>query len=167
MTRPSWVERCFNSPKHGLFVVRVDLQFAFLLDQRTWSLTRSGKSDQVYLYSVVTEELFHRVVWQEAHPTLSLEGRVIDHRNMDGLDNRVQNLRACTHSQNLCNRGKPRNNTSGHKGVSFDSWSGKWRACITVRKKVIKLGRFDTMEEAVFIRRAAAEKLHGEFCRHE
>ena len=44
-------------------------------------------------------------------------GMMVDHKNGNGLDNRKENLRVCTMSQNMMNRGKTRLNSTGFKGV--------------------------------------------------
>ena len=49
----------------------------------------------------------------------------VDHKNGDSLDNRRFNLRLCNDSQNGCNRGKTKANTSGFKGV-FKNPFGNW-----------------------------------------
>ncbi len=88
----------------------------------------------------------------------------IDHRNGNGLDNRRRNLRPCTHSQNLSNRGKQRNNTSGFKGVC--QHGKKWRAKIWVDRRQIHLGYFNHKHNAALAYKNAARKYHGEFA-HE
>lgn len=52
----------------------------------------------------------------------------------------------------------PKNNTSGHKGVSWDSSREKWSAYIHVQGKYIHLGRFDEKEDAIRVREEAEEK---------
>jgi hypothetical protein len=102
----------------------------------------------------------HRLAW------LWVTGEcptVIDHINRDPSDNRIANLRAATHSQNLRNQGIGRRNTSGFKGVSYFSARGKWRAYLSVNGKFTSLGLFKTATEA-HEAHAAAEKSHfGEF----
>ena len=58
------------------------------------------------------------------------------------------------------NQGTQRNNTSGHKGVSWDEKSNKWQAYITVNKKRIHLGRFPNKEDAVEARKLAEQQYH-------
>lgn len=53
-----------------------------------------------------------------------------------------------------------KDNTSGFKGVSYAKDRKKYRAYITIKKKQIKLGDFNTLEEAVEARRKAEEKYH-------
>ena len=79
------------------------------------------------------------------------------------LDNRRQNLRIATHSQNQHNQGLRRRNTSGFKGVFLHVPAGKWCAQIGVNGKGIHLGLFDSREEAHAAYCAAAVQFHGEF----
>lgn len=84
-----------------------------------------------------------------------------DHRDGDGLNNRRLNLRVATVSQNQCNRGKQRNNTSGFKGVNANA--NRWRATIRHLGSQYHLGMFSTPEEAHAAYCKAAHKMHGEF----
>jgi hypothetical protein len=92
---------------------------------------------------------------------------MIDHRDGDVSNNRWNNLRRATRSQNAANRSRPRQNTSGYKGVHFCRKTGKWRACIGKDGETIQLGRFDTAQEAHAAYVAAARKYYGEFARTE
>jgi hypothetical protein len=85
----------------------------------------------------------------------------IDHRNLDRADNRIDNLREATNSQNFGNTKKRVNNTSGYKGVYFDRRTGKWRAEIAN----VKLGRFLTKEAAAAAYEDAAKIRFGSFAR--
>ncbi len=95
----------------------------------------------------------------------SPKGFDIDHINGNPLDNRKENLRICTRSQNTMNSGKPKTNTSGYKGVHLSKKHGSYAAAITVNKKIIYLGSFKTAEEAYEVYKAASVKYHGEFSR--
>lgn len=92
----------------------------------------------------------NRVIWAMVH------GRwpdgLIDHVNGDPLDNRLVNLRDVSHSENQRNLSRPVNNTSGHIGVTFCKQTGRWAARIKVNRKMIHIGRFDTIEEAAAAR---------------
>lgn len=85
----------------------------------------------------------------------------VDHINGDTLDNRLQNLRICSHIQNCANRGPHRNNTSGAVGVSRHE--NKWQVQIQVSGKEIYLGRFNAKEDAIAARTVAEFKYRGEF----
>ena len=91
------------------------------------------------------------------------DGKVIDHISGDGLDNRRSNLRFVTHTENLRNSPRRRNNTSGFKGVHY--FRGKYQSQIWVNGKNKFLGRFDTAEAAHAAYCEASAKYHGEFGR--
>jgi hypothetical protein len=86
-----------------------------------------------------------------------------DHINGNGLDNRTINLRICTHSQNLINRGASINNKTGYKGVSYDKNSNKFKAQIRVNKKNITLLTTNNPVDAARAYNNAAIKYFGEF----
>lgn len=92
-------------------------------------------------------------------------GRRVDHISRDTLDNRRQNLRAATDSQNKTNARLYRNNTTGFRGVRrwADPRLKPWYAQVSLHGKRHHLGSFVTMEEAIRAYDAAARALHGEY----
>ena len=80
---------------------------------------------------------------------------IIDHINRNGLDNRKTNLRLSNYQQNAFNSKIPSNNTSGIKGVYWDKARNKWHSQIMVNQKMIYLGRFNDLKEAVRSREKA------------
>lgn len=89
----------------------------------------------------------------------------IDHINGDGLDNRRCNLRIASKAENVRNKGKLRNNTSGYKGVAWHDRAQKWQAGIKKNNKRIYLGLFHSKRLAALAYNEAALKHHGKFAR--
>ena len=104
--------------------------------------------------------LAHRLVFLMHHGHLPQE---IDHIDGNQSNNAIENLRPATHSQNLCNRGKQKNNTSGFKGVSWHKNKGRWIGRIRINGKLNHLGYFDTAEQAHEAYCQAAKQHHNEF----
>jgi len=105
----------------------------------------------------------HRLAW--VMMTGNWPPAQIDHRDLDKANNRFDNLRLATNSQNGHNCGAYSNNTSGVKGVSWRKQRGKWGAEITHNGKRFFLGYFDTRAEAAAAYAKAAVDLHGDFAR--
>jgi len=99
----------------------------------------------------------HRVAWAIYHGEWP-DGD-IDHINGNRADNRIFNLRNVPHKINNRNNKKNKNNTSGVCGVHKIK-SGRWKAQIMVDGKSIRLGIFETKQEAAAAR-SDAETLHG------
>lgn len=100
----------------------------------------------------------HRLLMDESNPK-----NIIDHINHNTTDNRKSNLRHVTKSENCMNQIVRSNNTSGVTGVHFDKTRNKWLASIMVDYKDISLGRYDTFEEAVNVRKEAEDRYFGEY----
>lgn len=91
------------------------------------------------------------------------KGVVIDHKNRNPLDNRLDNLRPCTVQQNSMNRSIQRNNTSGVTGVYWSNTYNKWIATIKINGKRKHLGYFKEKEDAIEARRQAEIIYFGEY----
>ena len=93
-------------------------------------------------------------------------GYEIDHISLDTFDNRLCNLRICTHQQNQCNQPLQKNNTSGASGVSFYPPRRKYRARKKVCQHDIHLGYYLTFTGAVQARNIGMECMFGEYGRY-
>jgi hypothetical protein len=105
----------------------------------------------------------HRLAWAVCNNAWPIGD--IDHINEDKSDNRISNLRIASRSENMFNRGRNSNNTSGMKGVVFCKQTQRWRAQIMVNRKGVKIGRFDTKEEAANAYILKAKEIRGEFAK--
>lgn len=90
------------------------------------------------------------------------KGQRVDHRNNNGLDNRRQNLRFCTRSQNSANSIKPRRGNNRYKGVRRNG-KKSWMAVITCQGKSERILGFANEKDAALAYDEAARRLFGEF----
>jgi hypothetical protein len=104
----------------------------------------------------------HRVIW--LMETGKWPQCLIDHMDGDGLNNRWHNLRAATYQQNAFNKRACKNSKSGLIGVS-PTRCGRWQADIGHNGKVIHLGKFECVAEAVAVRCEAERHYFGDFAR--
>lgn len=123
------------------------------------SLTGSGYKQMCFHNTQMT---VHRFIWIWHFG--NYEGD-LDHIDGDILNCKIENLRNCTRSQNLCNRRKFKESSSKYKGVYFRKDIKKWQASIKIDGKTKSLGVFTSEDAAAMARQTAAIELHGEFYR--
>jgi hypothetical protein len=138
----------------------IDSEDAKLVGKHNWQLAKGYA-----VTSLLTGKGKHRQLSLHRLVMGNPEGKLVDHREGNKLDNRKELLRLATYSENGYNRGANSNNTSGHKGVSWYKRDQKWQASITHEGKFIRLGLFTDIEEAAKAYREAAQKYHGKFAR--
>lgn len=106
--------------------------------------------------------LAHRIAWYCVNKSLP---NIIDHIDCNKLNNKINNLRVASQSQNAMNKPNQANNKSGMRGVCWDKKRNKWYVYININKKRRHLGRFDSYDDAVQIR-LDAEKEFFKYFRH-
>lgn len=104
----------------------------------------------------------HRVIWQMVHGSIP-DGMVIDHIDGDPFNNRLANLRCVTDRQNGLNRKVHKNSSTGFPGV-YKTKGGRFRARAVVNGRVVGLGTYETIEQAIAARKEATDA-HGELVR--
>lgn len=129
-----------------------------LIKKYSWSKTKAG-------YIMAWDTILQRFIYLHRLLTGLLDDKeyVVDHRNHNTVDNQKENLRVCTHQENIMNSKISKNNTSGVVGVIWNSNINKWGARIMVNYKTINIGYYENFEDAVIARRQAEEKYFGEF----
>jgi hypothetical protein len=105
--------------------------------------------------------LVHRIIFQMHHNYLP---KFIDHIDGNPLNNKIDNLRECLHSENSKNRVTPKNNTSGVKGV--DKSGNKWKVRIGLNFGRLYLGTYDDLELAELVAIEGRNKYHKQFASH-
>ena len=88
---------------------------------------------------------------------------IIDHINQNPADNRIENLRSATRTENAYNCKLRPDNTSGVKGVTWCKNKRKWVARLYADKRCVNLGRFANMQDAIAAVMAARTQYHGAF----
>ena len=86
---------------------------------------------------------------------------LIDHKDGDQANDRWDNLRAATYSQNNANSDRP------HKGITYRIKRKKWEAFVTINGRQTYLGGFVSAEEAKDAYKEAALKHFGEFAKFD
>jgi len=180
---PIWLDKIFTFPlltyrllRYGYTFRKIPLgegEFTLVspcdyywLNNFNWCIV--GCDERMYAARVLrkTEFGWLRTVYLHRVIMNAPKGLLVDHRNNNGLDNRRENLRLATHSQNMINRPKTKSKTTSRfVGVYFQKNRGKWAARINYQKNQIWLGRFDNEIDAAKAYDAAAKKYHGEFAR--
>lgn len=105
----------------------------------------------------------HRLAWLFVHGVWP--AAEIDHINGKPADNRIENLREASRTENCRNSRRRRHNPTKFKGVIRSG--SKWRAAISVDRRKICLGSFPSPEAAHAAYAAAARQFHGAFARAE
>ena len=92
---------------------------------------------------------------------------MVDHINEDKGDNRVENLRCASNSDNQKNISSNRStHTTGYRGITARTHKGKfagWRVRIGVDNRRVDLGTCQDIEEAIKVRQDAVNLYFGDF----
>lgn len=105
----------------------------------------------------------HRIVYALYHNSIDFQNLLIDHINGNGKDNRPENLRVATYTQNLFNRSKQINNKIGHKNIRYHESCKKFTVQVGFKGKTIYFGSYSTIEEAIQVRDEKIKELAREF----
>ena len=135
-----------------------------------WWLTTAGTLNGKYTQLTICGGGYqlHRIIAEvflnDGKPLTATQQ--VDHiKHADGshAQDKLNNLRIASRSQNTMNQRIKCTNTSGYKGVYFSKPTGKWRAKIMSHGRLKYLGYFTTPEAAALAYDKAAKEFHGEF----
>jgi hypothetical protein len=154
---------------HLIWLVRPLHHFKSIKGANSWNAKYpntilSAKNQAGYVITTINAKMFrvHRLIYWLCTGIEIPDNMLIDHINNVRDDNRIENLRVCTKSENAQN--KKMNITNVRKGCFLDRTRGnKWRAEIQSNGKVYHLGRFETELEAHQAYCKAATELHKEY----
>jgi len=154
------------SPDTGIFYWKTRNDISPIQNTR-WTGKGAGAKNKKSIKIIFNDVQYpaHRLAWVYVYGDVLNENIQIDHRNNNCYDNRINNLREASHSQN-CSNARKWAKKSLPKGVGTQTNdASKFRARIQVGKKVVHLGTFPTPEEAHAAYCEAAKTYHGEFAR--
>lgn len=138
--------------------------------KRKVSISRSSKVGEAigckhpagYVHASVDRKVYplHHLVWIWHGKTHT---KFLDHIDRNPSNNRIENLRAVTHAQNMWNKSVQKNNSTGASGVSWHKTKGKYQVRIGANGSRIHLGYFDDFDLAELVSIEARAKYHGAF----
>lgn len=150
--------------KHGYFEIMIDKDDYERVSKLRWNVNKYTRTGKIYWYIVNGSKgnLLHRFIM--GNPSNKM---VVDHKDNNTLDNRKSNLEVVTRKEN-CRKAElcVANKGSGYSGIiwyDYHNTTPKWKAQITVDYKVIHLGYFTDLDEAIRVRKEAEKKYFGEF----
>lgn len=131
-----------------------------LVSQHKWYAIPKGNGLVYAVRDSMDKKIYlHRAIMQPEN-----SHQIVDHINHNCLDNRRENLRIVTSTQNQQNSRGHRNKTSKYRGVYWNSQRSKWESKIRVPSgKRIHLGAFSDENEAAQAYKSASMKYHGEY----
>ena len=146
------------NPKTGVFIWRVNKS------QRVRAGMEAGTRHQGYIRIIINRKAYlaHRLAWFYTYGYFPDE---LDHRDLNRSNNKINNLRECTGSQNRCNRYVYCNNILGIKGIRYKEKKGLYEARISINGKTIHIGSSKCLEKAKEIYAKALPMYHKEFAR--
>lgn len=153
-------EALHYSPETGIFTWLIRTAHRNQIGDVAGCIKKSG-----YVFITLDNQRYraHRLAW--FYMTGRWPSGQIDHKDTVRRHNWWTNLRPATNQQNQMNAIRPKNNTSGHKGVYWCKRKEKWVARIFINGKNIYLGYFTdpTLAGQAYLK---ASQLHfGEFAR--
>ena len=154
-------------------ITQEHLQYLFTYDKQVGHLVRNfrrGKAQKGtystckdrdgYIVLGVDGKTYreHRLIWMYHYGKFPEHD--IDHINWVRDDNRIENLRDVTKSQNKQNSPVQKNNKCGVKGVWIHKQTKKWCASIYINGKNKYIGSYKSLEEAEAAYKAAKKIVH-------
>lgn len=132
----------------------------FSIDKETWVKLSNKK----WWYDKSTGYIFTRINRKKVYLHRAIlnagTGDIVDHIDRNKLNNSIRNLRKVSKSLNNHNR----DYTENH-GVYFDKYGNRWRACISLKRKTLKLGSFHIKETAIIAYNRKAVEIYGNSAR--
>jgi hypothetical protein len=150
------------NPETGIFRWKITTPWVKVGDTAGGSLDPSDLSRGLGIGIGRKRYYLHRLAW--FYMTGKWPKGFLDHIDRNAQNNKWSNLREATKPQNGWNVGLSKRNTTGHKGIRrrMDR-DGRYQVGFGYHRKIIYVGMFDTLEEAITARDKKRKELYGEF----
>ena len=118
-----------------------------------------------YLQTNIDGKIYsvHRLIFFMHHGFLP---KSIDHIDGNGLNNKIENLRAATVSENACNAKLRKDSSSKHKNVYWNKLMKRWGVKLTINKKQLHFGYYYDLDVAKFVASFIRLRYHKDFARN-
>ncbi len=146
-------------------ILIIDFYTYLLIKGKAIHISKIGKKKYAYVHDINKKRKNRRNLRFHRYITSAPTAFLVDHINGDTLDNRLENLRYATASENSRNQKISSRNTSGYKGVTWIKKMNKWKSSISVNLKRINIGYFDNKHLAAVAYNKASIKYHGNFAK--
>jgi len=147
----------------GKFAMVDDEDHEFL---STWKwMAAQNKVGRFYARRASYESGKQKIIFMHRLINKTPQGNLTDHINGNSLDNRKANLRTCSNSENISNRGPTKNNAYGVKGIRFNQRTQKWDAQIGKDYKKYRSNGHTSADKAARAYDEMATLLHGNFAK--
>jgi hypothetical protein len=155
------LKELFEYRDDGTFVRKVSTCNRVKVGDTVGWTTVGGKYVGVHING--KKEYMHRMIFLYHHGYLP---KYIDHIDGDGTNNRIENLRETTQSQNLMNVPGRKGTKSGIKNVYWHAKLKKWTVQVKVGDKGKHFGLYDDIELAELVAIEVRNKYHKQFANH-
>ena len=139
--------------------------YEFLSKHKWCAIYSKKRGDYVAVTRTECINCKKRTVYMHREIMRPLKNLHIDHINHNPLDNRKNNLRICTPTENQWNRkgANKNNNTSNYKGICYDLYHKSWKSSIGYHNKSLHIGYFKNKNEAVVAYNQVAIEKYGNY----
>ena len=140
----------------GQYAMVDDKDFEWL-NQWKWHATKT----KYQFYARRTTTLAGKHIAQSMHRLIldAKKGEEVDHMNRNSLDNRRENIKICTRSEN--NRNRQVFGGSKHRGVCWNKGSKKWASYLITEDEKFYLGLFKEEKDASDAFNKKYKEIHG------
>jgi len=152
----------------GLYKFDIDLEQVFSIKRNRYKINTLRKNGYYHICLSKNKKNItlgiHQIVYLINNPLENLKGFDIDHIDGNPQNNKIENLRKCSHSDNCSNRKVDKSNTSGYKNITQIKYGYRFEL---MKNKIKYAKNFKTLEEAITYRDITVREKCGEFANLE